>query len=134
MYGCKTKKSSTEYIKIDSTYINKVITVYPSSLSEIVLRDACDSLGNLRPFFIKTKIGNTLVNIKDDNGSITIVQESTELKLVDKEVFKSSNVLDKSVNVTTTTVYPKILWYSLIANLLVLSYVVLKIVRWKNSI
>jgi hypothetical protein len=70
-YGCVSKKIVTkETIKRDSIYILKDRFITKQVNDTIVIKDICDTLGNLKSFDRVIKTNNVKVALKSVNGSI----------------------------------------------------------------
>ena len=72
-YGCKSKKIVTEKKKIvkrDSIYIIKDRFITKQVNDTIVIKDVCDSVGQLKSFDRVIKTNNVKVALKSVNGTI----------------------------------------------------------------
>lgn len=129
--GCKSKKVVSTSEKSDTIIKNKVVTITPSQLNELVIDNPCDSLGNLKPFYYKTSSGKVNTIIKSKNDTIYVQQNIDSLKQVWEKEFISSYKAEKEQIIEEVEVWPwwlkSVLWYTFCLTLFV-------VIRFRKTI
>jgi len=123
--GCRTLKVKDTSIIKDSINEKTKITLIKSSVGIAKLQNPCDEDGNLRPIFYESSSGGLKTTVKDENGAILIAQEQkTDTIYKERLVYKDKLIYkDKLVEVEVT---PKWAWKSLIANIILLLWILRK--------
>ena len=122
--GCRTKKEYIHTTSTDTIYKKEIVKITPSSLNELIIDNPCDSLGNLKPFEYKINSPKVKTTIKSIDNKVVVEQNLDSIKEVWQKEFQSSvKTVDKKVEIPVT---PKWAWKSLIANILLLLWILRK--------
>jgi len=124
-YNCRSKKVVTEIkevVKRDSIYIIKDRYITKSINDTIVIKDACDSLGNLKSFDRVIKSNNVKVSLKAVKGTIqaTVNIDSivnTRIKEF-KQNYKSKTEIKEKITIRYKT--PFSMWCVIVAQTLII--------------
>lgn len=137
LVGCYTKRGAvrrfckTEYYQHDSTVYNykdstlrKTVIhdstiLHPATQQEFNLGNPCDSLGFLRSFYIKSKVGGNSISIKSDGKSLVVTANTDSiiqhLRDVNDSLVKHSVANNVEFHdVTKTVVLPPEPWYKIV--------------------
>ena len=124
-YGCKAKHTTTTVTKTDTIFKEKIVTITEPVFNDVIIKEPCDSLGNLKPINYTTSSGKVKVVLKSVRDTLYLTTNVDSI--VDSRVneFKSSYKTEKEVITKTKT--PKWAWYSLIINVLLLLWIFRKV-------
>jgi len=132
LFGCKAKVVSVKTHSTDTIYKSEIIKITKLQLTELVIDNICDSLGNLKPFKITygTKDNNTTLIGKDN---IIYLEQNVD-SIVNSKVneYKSKNTSSEIIKVKTKT--PKLFWYLLIYSILATVYIFRKFIPYLNML
>lgn len=134
LVGCKSTKKTIETHSTDTIYKSEVIKVTPQRLNELVIKDPCNEVGELMPFFFTVNNGNDKIVVKSIHDTIYVSQK------VDSTVQKTSS--EKEIKTTTSNAeevivkyrMPKWCWYLLLYSILITAYVFRRFIPYLNLI
>ena len=121
--GCKSKIKLVETHTSDTIYKTEIVRITEPVFNEVFIESPCDSLGNLKPINIVTntpKAKVTLKSVKND-----LILEVNIDSIVDRRIneFKSSYRAEKIETTVIKFKNKKLLWQSLILNILFLGWI-----------
>ncbi|MFD1292623.1 hypothetical protein ACFQ5N_02135 [Lutibacter holmesii] len=119
--ACKPSKNIVETHSTDTIYKSKVITVDNPQLTNLVIENVCDSVGNLRPFVFNASSGKIKTEIKTTGNKIHIHQNIDSIKQVAVNEYKSS-IKTQTIE-TIKYKNKKVMWYSILLNIALLVYI-----------
>jgi len=123
--SCKTHAPIVRTVtNTDTVFLERIETIRVPVESKVIIKDPCDSLGVLIPFKQTLKVDDTDVVVQNTEGAIDIYIKLDSLKQVmEKERKKSQTetIIEIPVEVPTPFL-PKIFWYSIGLNILLLIY------------
>ena len=120
-YGCRAKKIVTkEVIKRDSIYIIKDRYITKSINDTIVVRDVCDSVGNLKSFDRVIKTNNVKVALKSVNGTIKATVNIDSLVNSKVQEFKQNYQAKTEIKEITKYRTPFWVWVVMVLEALVI--------------
>lgn len=126
--GCKAKVVSTNKAVHDTIIVNKTLKYTQPTLTQLTLNSLCDTLGNLRPFLYNSSSGSVKIKIESKNDTVFISHNVDSIKQSAIDTYKSHA---ESEDITQEKpVYPKLFWWSLGLNILVILYIIIKIKGW----
>ena len=119
--GCRAKRIEHTVYKTDTIISNSVLKITEAQLTNLVVDQPCDSLGNLKPFKYSFGTGNNKTTLKAIND--TIYLESNIDSIVNSKIdtYKSSNVKETEIFIQYKN--KKLMWYSLIINVSLLVWI-----------
>jgi len=112
-YGCKSKKIVTEKKKTvqrDSIYIIKDRFITKQVNDTIVIKDVCDSVGQLKSFDRVIKTNNVKVSLKSVNGTIKATVNIDSIVNSRVREFKQNYKSKTEIKETEITRYRTPLW------------------------
>jgi len=122
-YSCKAKHTTTTVTKTDTIFKEKVVTITEPIFNEVLIEKPCDSLGNLKPINVVSTTGKAKVSLKSVKNDLIL--EVNVDSIVDSRVkeYKSSYKAEKIEVVKIKYKNKKLMWYSLLFNLLLLGWI-----------
>ena len=123
LVGCKAKHTTTTVTKTDTIYKEKIVKITEPIINEVIIEQPCDSLGNLKPINYTTNAGKVKVVLKSIRDTLYLTTNVDSI--VDSRIkdYKSSYKAEKIEIVKVKYKNKKIMWYSLLLNLLLLGWI-----------
>lgn len=131
-FGCKSKRIVVNTNVKDTIYKSEVVEKTSPQLTELVIENVCDSLGNLRQFNLNASNKSVKTIFKTDDNSIYIHQNIDSIKQVAINEFQKNT--SKIESETITSKYPKLFWYLLIYAILATLWNFKKYIPYLNLI
>ena len=119
--SCKAKRVEHTVYRTDTIKTSAVIKIRAPQLNKIEIERPCDSLGNLKPFKYSFGTGNNKTTLKAVNDTIYLEQNIDSIVNSKIDTYKSSNVKEKEIFIQYKN--KKLMWYSLIVNVLLLGWI-----------
>ena len=126
-------RTETNY---DTIVVNKIEKVQVPIHSTITIEEPCDSLGILKDFKQTIKTGKAKITVSNVNGTIDVQVDMDSIK----EVWKSEQSKSQKETIIEIPVevpkpfLPKIFWYSIGVNVLLLIYALRKFIPFLKFI
>ena len=121
LVGCKAKRIEHTIYKTDTIKTSAIIKIRAPQLNNLKIDAPCDSLGNLKTFNYTFGTGKNKTTLKAVNDTIYLEQNIDSIVNSKIDTYKSSNVKEKEIFIQYKN--KKLMWYSLIANVLLLGWI-----------
>lgn len=120
--SCRTRYIDRTEIVKDTVMVDKILTITPASLNEIILEDICDSLGNLKPISYISTSDNSQTTVKTHQNTLKIKVNIDSIKQEAINTYKSTLKDTNHKEVVVKRYIPKWVWLLLTANILFIAY------------
>ena len=129
--GCKPRKEIIETHSTDTIYRSEIIKIDNPQLTEIVIDNICDSLGNLLPIYYTNVSNNTQTSLKSSNNSLILSVNVDSIVNSKVNEYKSSLKTEKEVIIKEVK-RPLNLWlllYSIAATIWIFRKPLIKLIK-----
>ena len=127
LQSCKPKKVYVDRLQIDTIKVDRIERIYMPQTQKIEIEKPCDSLGNLRPFYINSSNDKIKFKVISKDNIIRIETNIDSIKEITEKELRSK--LTTSKEVIKERFIPKWVWYSLMFNILFIIIIILWIKR-----